>query len=171
MKSARWIPICGATLALVAAGATGSLIQRAAGRAPAKANPLAHSEGSRLAGAKLYARECASCHGPDREGTGKAPPLAQPEVYDAAPGTLFWILRNGSLRRGMPSFAHLPEASRWQIVTFLNNRESGTHSLRKQVPGPMRVERQAGRPAAATASSATRSTTDSKVAASKGLTW
>jgi mono/diheme cytochrome c family protein len=71
------------------------------------------------AGAKLYARECAECHGPKREGGKKVPSLNQPEVYNATPGTLFWILRNGSLQRGMPSFAHLPEAQRWQIITFL----------------------------------------------------
>jgi hypothetical protein len=43
-------------------------------------------------------------------------------MFDASPGTLFWVLRNGSLRRGMPSFAHLPEPARWQIITFLQDR-------------------------------------------------
>jgi mono/diheme cytochrome c family protein len=108
-----------AGFALVAAGTTGSLIERAAARRSTETNPLAGSEEARRAGAKLYARECASCHGANREGGTKAPPLVRPEVLEAAPGTLFWILRNGSLRRGMPSFAHLPEPTRWQIVTFL----------------------------------------------------
>ena len=49
----------------------------------------------------------------------KTVPLRQPEVYEAAPPALFWILRNESLQRGMPSLAHLPEAQRWQIVTCL----------------------------------------------------
>jgi len=31
------------------------------------------------------------------------------------------VLRNGSLRHGMPSFAHLPEQQRWQIVTYLKS--------------------------------------------------
>jgi mono/diheme cytochrome c family protein len=72
------------------------------------------------AGAKLYQRECASCHG--EQGIKRAPRLDSPRVKDAMPGTLFWVLRNGSLRRGMPSFAHLPEAQRWQIVSFLKSR-------------------------------------------------
>jgi hypothetical protein len=42
-------------------------------------------------------------------------------VRQAKPGTLYWILRNGSLCRGMPSFAHLPEDQRWQIITFLQS--------------------------------------------------
>jgi len=50
---------------------------------------------------------------------GKAPPLNQAEVREASPGALFWVLRNGSLKRGMPSFAHLPDAQRWQIITYL----------------------------------------------------
>jgi mono/diheme cytochrome c family protein len=124
-----WIAAFIAGIAL-AAGATGSLIERAAASRSARTNPLANSEEARLAGAKLYARECASCHGAKREGgakakakaKAKAPPLVQSEVLEAAPGTLFWILRDGSLRRGMPSFAHLPEPTRWQIVTYLQSR-------------------------------------------------
>ena len=70
-------------------------------------------------GAKLYQRECAACHGAAALGVGKALPLASPEVRDAPPGALFWVLRNGSIWRGMPSFSHLPEQQRWQIVTYL----------------------------------------------------
>jgi mono/diheme cytochrome c family protein len=97
----------------------GSLVQRASLKADSLSNPLEINVEAQRAGAKLYQRECAACHGESREGSAKVPPLAQPEVYKAAPGTLFWILRNGSLSTGMPSFAHLPEAQRWQIIAFL----------------------------------------------------
>lgn len=97
----------------------GGLLQRAPAKAASAGNPLEGDEQARRAGAKLYARECAACHGENREGRGSAPKLARPEVFHAMPGALFWALRNGSLRTGMPSFAHLPEAQRWQIVTFL----------------------------------------------------
>ncbi len=108
-----------AAILLAAGGREGTLLRRAAARAAALRNPLEADAAALQAGAKLYARECAACHGPDLAGGRKAPSLNRPEVRQASPGTLFWILRNGSLRTGMPSFAHLPEAQRWQIAAFL----------------------------------------------------
>jgi mono/diheme cytochrome c family protein len=107
-------------IALLAWCQGGSLIQRVSFKARLLNNPLENDLAAQRAGAKLYQHECSACHGQTREGSRKAPPLAQPEVYGAAPGTLFWILRNGSLTTGMPSFAHLPEAQRWQIIAFLS---------------------------------------------------
>ncbi len=92
-------------------------------RAPVKYAQLPNPyEGNQLAvraGSKLFSTQCAACHGNDAQGLGKAPPLIIPDVTRAAPGALFWVLRNGSPNRGMPSYAHLPEAQRWQIVTYL----------------------------------------------------
>lgn len=105
----------------VIGGQTHDLLQRVPPAAAQRQNPFARSEPDRQAGAKLFRQECASCHGRDARGIGKAPPLAGPTVRQAQPGKLFWILRNGSLRRGMPSFAHLPEDERWQIVTYLKS--------------------------------------------------
>lgn len=101
----------------------GDLLQQAPAKAAATKNPLEGDEQARQAGAKLYARECAACHGANREGHGKAPRLNRAEVNGAAPGALFWVLRNGSLHHGMPSFAHLPEPQRWQIITFLQGKQ------------------------------------------------
>jgi mono/diheme cytochrome c family protein len=113
----------GVILASAVAGASlGSLVQHAPATTGQLKNPFEGDQQAERAGAKLYARECASCHGLNREGRGKVPPLNQAEVYEATSGTLFWVLRNGSLRRGMPSFAQLPEAQRWQIITFLRSR-------------------------------------------------
>ena len=108
----------------LAGGNLGSLVQHVPATAAQLKNPFEGDELAQRAGAKLYARECAACHGENRGGRGKVPPLNQPEVYDAAPGTIFWVLRNGALHRGMPSFAHLPEAQRWQIITYLQSRTS-----------------------------------------------
>jgi mono/diheme cytochrome c family protein len=114
--AAMWV---GLFLTRTVASAQG-LLQKAPAKAASLANPLSAQEQAQRAGAKLFARECAACHGENGAGgLGKAPPLRQTEVREAAPGTLFWILRNGSLGSGMPSFAHLPEPQRWQIITYL----------------------------------------------------
>src|SRR5260370_30791148 len=102
-----------------AGGRVGSLVQQALPGTAGMRNPVQGDGRAQRAGARLYERECAACHGLKRQGTGKAPSLNRPDVTGAVPGALFWVLRNGSLHRGMPSFAHLPEPQRWQIVTFL----------------------------------------------------
>jgi mono/diheme cytochrome c family protein len=109
-------------LSIVAAGQRdGSLVQQAAPKFVRLPNPYEGDPLAIEAGNKLFQRECAACHGKDARGIGKAPPLVLPDVYRAAAGALFWVLRNGSLKRGMPSYAHLPEQQRWQIVTYLKS--------------------------------------------------
>jgi len=111
------------TLALATSWAAGgSLWQRAPARAAHLHNPRASDQTARRAGAKLYERECASCHGAARLRSSQAPPLDRADIRSAPPGALFWVLRNGSLRKGMPSFAHLPEPQRWQIIVFLQTQ-------------------------------------------------
>ena len=110
------------TILTLAWAREGSLVQQAPAKAVSMTNPLDDQDQARRAGAKLYARECAACHGPQGKGlVQKAPPLNGSEVQNANPGSLFWVLRNGSLHTGMPSFAHLPEPQRWQIVTYLRS--------------------------------------------------
>ena len=122
----RNLAIC--ALAVATSWAAGSLWQQAPPRAAHRRNPLAADETARRAGAKLYVRECASCHGADRQGSSLAPPLDRADIRNAAPGALFWVLRNGSLRKGMPSFAHLPEPQRWQIIVFLQAQEKASNA-------------------------------------------
>jgi mono/diheme cytochrome c family protein len=107
------------------------LLSQAPQNAASVRNPFEKDEEAERAGAKLYLRECAACHGSDREGHGRVPRLNRPDVREAPPGELFWILRNGSLHYGMPSFAHLPEPQRWQIIAFL--RQS---TARRTTPVP-----------------------------------
>jgi len=104
---------------LVAGERYGSLVQQAPLKFAQLQNPYEGDSSAIEAGRKLFHRECAACHGKEARGVGKAPPLVVPDVYRAAPGALFWVLRNGSQKRGMPSYAHLPPQQRWQIVTYL----------------------------------------------------
>jgi len=43
-------------------------------------------------------------------------------VGQASAGEIEWFLRNGRMRTGMPSWSGLPEARRWQIVSFLQSK-------------------------------------------------
>jgi len=86
-----------------------------------KRNPFENDAAAVAAGGKLFVQHCAECHGNMAEGGKKAPPLRDKEVQDAPPGALFWILTNGVVRRGMPVWSKLPEAQRWQIVSFLKS--------------------------------------------------
>ena len=94
-------------------------------RVPAKArdrsNPLEHDPEAPIAGRKLFEQHCAECHGPDAGGGRRGPSLLAPQVQQATPGELFWILTNGVVRRGMPVWSRLHEAQRWQIVTYLKS--------------------------------------------------
>ena len=84
-------------------------------------NPMATEASAIVAGEKLFQRNCASCHGKQAEGHLKHPDLHSARVRNATPGELEWLLKNGSLKNGMPSWSRLPEPQRWQLVTFLKS--------------------------------------------------
>jgi mono/diheme cytochrome c family protein len=97
-------------------------------KAPEKAkirpNPLESDPQAVAAGQILFADHCAECHGDDAKGARKGPSLRASEVRSATPGTLFWILSNGVVRKKMPSWSKLPEPQRWQLVRYLKSLES-----------------------------------------------
>jgi mono/diheme cytochrome c family protein len=80
------------------------------------------SASAAVAGKKLYAQNCAQCHGSNLQGMGPAPALDSAPVQNAKPGELFWFISNGKLESGMPAWANLPQQQRWQIVTFLESQ-------------------------------------------------
>jgi cytochrome c oxidase cbb3-type subunit 2 len=90
-------------------------------KAREKTNPLVGDSDAVAAGGKLFEQHCAECHGQKAGGTRHGVSLLRDEVQQATPGTLFWILTNGVVRRGMPVWSKLPEPERWQIVTFLQS--------------------------------------------------
>jgi mono/diheme cytochrome c family protein len=84
-------------------------------------NPLAESADAAAAGEILFRRNCASCHGEDARGVGKRPSLRTERVRRATDGELHWLLTNGNLGEGMPSWSRLPDAQRWQLIRFLRS--------------------------------------------------
>jgi len=84
-------------------------------------NPYEGQPDALLAGKKLFKRHCADCHGSLGEGEGKAPDLGSSEIQSLPPGVLFWFLKNGNLKEGMPSWSGLPDQQRWQLVTYLKS--------------------------------------------------
>ena len=83
------------------------------------ADPLPATPENAAAGRELFRRDCATCHGDHAEGRGRRPALNSPEVRSASDGELFWLLRNGSLAHGMPSWSRLPKPERWQLIQYL----------------------------------------------------
>jgi mono/diheme cytochrome c family protein len=101
-------------------------LAKAPDKARGRHNPLAGDETAAAGGRKLFEQHCAECHGPTGEGGKKAPSLVVPEVQEATPGALFWVLTNGVVRRGMPVWSKLPEAQRWQLVRYLETLKPDT---------------------------------------------
>jgi mono/diheme cytochrome c family protein len=99
-------------------------------KAPKKAsqrrNPLEGDPDAVPAGANLFDQHCAECHGELAEGSRKGPNLRVEAVQQATPGTLFWLLTNGVVRRGMPVWSKLPEPQRWQLVAYLKSLAPAT---------------------------------------------
>jgi mono/diheme cytochrome c family protein len=109
-----------ATLVFAAAG-DGAWLKNVPEKHRVRPNPLASDPEAVAAGAKLFEQHCSKCHGEDANGKGKRPSLRSEHVKSATPGELQWLLTNGSLKNGMPSWSGLPEPQRWQIVAYLKS--------------------------------------------------
>lgn len=84
-------------------------------------NPYAGQPHAIAAGRLLFLDHCAKCHGEDAEGKGSRPTLRGLLIQHATDGDLAWILKNGQVFRGMPSWAGLPEQERWQLVAYIRS--------------------------------------------------
>jgi mono/diheme cytochrome c family protein len=94
-----------------------------------RVNPYAGQPEAIAAGARLFADHCAQCHQPDALGKGKRPSLRSNLVQHATDGEIFWVLRNGMLAHGMPSWSMVPEPSRWQIIAYLKSLGSSDDAV------------------------------------------
>ncbi|HLW55217.1 MAG TPA: cytochrome c [Candidatus Angelobacter sp.] len=87
-----------------------------------KSNPYHDRPEAVAAGRLLFSEHCAQCHGDDASGKGKKPSVRTERVQSVATeGDLHWLLVNGNIRRGMPSWSKLPDQQLWQLVRYLKS--------------------------------------------------
>ena len=84
-------------------------------------NPFAGKPDAAAAGQNLFRNNCAKCHGKEAEGKGSRPSLRSDRLANATDGEIAWIIKNGQMYKGMPSWGGLPEQARWQIVAYLRS--------------------------------------------------
>ncbi len=112
--------LCTALLLFAGVG-DGRWLSQVPAKDAARDNPVVHQAESPQVGARLFAQHCAECHAENAEGKNGKPSLHSEHVAQATPGQLYWLLTNGSLKNGMPSWSRLPEQQRWQIVAYLKS--------------------------------------------------
>jgi mono/diheme cytochrome c family protein len=86
-----------------------------------RTNPFAGNTDAVAAGRNLYLNNCAKCHGQDATGKGSRPSLRSQRLRQATDGEIAWIVKNGNLYKGMPSWGGLPEQERWQIEAYIRS--------------------------------------------------
>ncbi len=88
-------------------------------------------------GVRLYAENCALCHGADGKGDGPAAAgltvrpadLTAPHLFAHTPGDLYWWVSNGRAHGVMPGFAAvMSPAERWDVINFVRARAAGVLS-------------------------------------------
>ena len=105
-----------------ATAATVDWLTHVPARERARSNPYHEHPGAIQAGRLLFSDHCTQCHGDNAQGVSKRPSLRTQRVQsEATEGDLHWLLANGFLRRGMPSWSKLPDQQLWQIVAFLKS--------------------------------------------------
>jgi mono/diheme cytochrome c family protein len=110
-----------ASATVVYAAADGSWLRHVPDTDRARTNPFAGQADSIAAGGRVFEDHCAKCHGADAEGRGKKPSLRSSRVQGATDGEIFWLLKNGNLGKGMPTWSKLPEQTRWQVIAYVKS--------------------------------------------------
>ena len=95
-------------------------------------NPIQPSDDNLITGVRLYAENCAICHGasdakPSNPAQGfyiEAPQLAKDGVEEDPEGASFWKVKHGIRFTAMPSFTTtLQDQEIWKIAMFLKQMD------------------------------------------------
>jgi len=108
-------------LAVLAFGtADGSWLRHVPAKDHERKNPYEGQADAVAAGRIVFSNHCAQCHGENAEGTKKRPSLRSARVQqEATEGDLHWLLVNGNMGRGMPSWSKLGDPQIWQVITYV----------------------------------------------------
>jgi mono/diheme cytochrome c family protein len=108
--------------ALSFAVADGGWLKNVPARDHEKTNPYRDQPDAVAAGRRIFVDRCSHCHGENAEGTKKRPPLTSERVQQqASEGDLHWLLINGNMGKGMPSWAKLPDQQLWQVIAYVKS--------------------------------------------------
>jgi len=102
--------------------------------APKEPDPVALTDENLVAGVRLFAQNCAVCHGnskglpaasPIAKGLYQKPPqFATDGVEDDPEGVSFWKIKHGIRMTGMPSFGStLSDKEIWTLALFLKHMD------------------------------------------------
>jgi thiosulfate dehydrogenase len=115
--------------------AAGTSLDATLGRdAPTGSNPVPPTEKNLLDGVRLFAQNCAVCHGSAKGAASpspiamglyqKPPQLATDGVEDDPEGESFWKIKHGIRLTGMPSFGYsLSDREIWTLALFLKHMD------------------------------------------------
>ncbi|MGH9717494.1 MAG: c-type cytochrome [Candidatus Acidiferrales bacterium] len=120
--------VIGSLALLICMGANQSWLSHVPASYRRKTDPYAGQSDAIAAGHRLFLEHCAQCHQRDAMGKGKRPSLRSDFVQHATDGELFWVLKNGILSHGMPSWSMLPGPERWQIIAYVKSLGLATRS-------------------------------------------
>ncbi len=87
-----------------------------------KVNPYRGQPDAISGGQRVFHDHCAHCHGENAEGTRKRPSLRTERVQQqATEGDLHWLLVNGNMKFGMPTWGKLGDPQIWQVITYVKS--------------------------------------------------
>jgi len=111
------------TLAVLGFGvADGFWLRHVPAKDHERKNPYEGQADAVAAGRIVFTDHCSKCHGENAEGTKKRPSLRSARVQqEATEGDLHWLLVNGNMARGMPSWSKLGDPQIWQTIRYVKS--------------------------------------------------
>ncbi|HSD09357.1 MAG TPA: c-type cytochrome, partial [Candidatus Binatia bacterium] len=102
-------------------------------------------------GKEVFSKQCAACHGAEGRGDGEAAYLLYPRPRNFRAGRfrlvstwegvptdddLFQTISRGMPGSAMPSWAHLPEGTRWALVAYVKSLVETPLEVKPAAPPP-----------------------------------